>query len=110
MQKRAKSWIGDSQLYDKKQLIIDKQDTNQIRQAGKRNIKKYPELLKISNDYRQTIFTVLVIVAFHVFILGGLNLSAAGGQGYTAPINKYRGSRVVSSNRSPSEDVYSSNG
>ena len=40
-----------------------------------------------------------------VFILCGLNLSAAGGQGYTAPNNKYRGGRVVSSNRSPSEYV-----
>jgi hypothetical protein len=43
-----------------------------------------------------------------VFILCGLNLSAAGGQGYTAPNNKYRGGRVVSSNRSPSEYVSSS--
>jgi hypothetical protein len=32
-------------------------------------------------------------------------MSAAGGQGYTAPNYKYRGGRVVSSNRSPAEYV-----
>jgi hypothetical protein len=105
MQKRAKVWTGDLQVSHKKQLTIDTQDTTQPRQERKRNIKKYPEKLRTSKDYRQAIYTGLVVVAFHVFILCGQNMSAAGGQGYTAPNYKYRGGRVVSSNRSPAEYV-----